>query len=358
MMNTVESKCVKFFNAIVSTRYQILMLFITSFFILAILYGYYQTFRIFEPSPELRPITAKKIAEWRGDPTLVKAGLHITNFPEFNVSGNEFIFDGVVWFEFDKALASLETISKFTFEKGDIISKSKAETRALGDRVFAEFVVRVRFSSNLAYDTFPLDEHRIYISMINSSTTPSELIFDAYKPGFVIAQDLFIPEWTIIDSHVDAGYSEAQLDANDPKKAERHPKIIFSLDILRSGNRQAVLIFLPLFLIFFLSLFALGLDPVEHTGSIMGMTSACISSLIGYRFVIQGMSPNIGNFVLGDQVFMLLLAFSFIDFLLGLILIINKELTPTLRIVRGLVFLSFHIVFIIVWYYLLMYWKG
>lgn len=358
MINTAESKSVNFFNKIVSTRYQVLMLIITSLLMLLIIRGYYQSFRILEPSPELRPITAKKIAEWRGDPTLVKAGLHITNFPAFKVSSNEFIFDGVVWFEFDKALASLETISKFTFEKGEIISKSKPETRALGDRVFAEFVVRVRFASNLTYDLFPLDEHRIYISLVNSSTTPSELIFDAYKPGFVLSKDLFIPEWRIVDTHVDAGYEEAQLDVNDAKKTERSPKIIFSLDILRSGNRQAVLIFLPLFLIFFLSLFALGLDPMEHTGSIMGMTSACISSLIGYRFVIQGMSPNIGNFVLGDQVFMLLLAFAFIDFLLGLILIINKELTPVLRIVRGIVFLSFHIVFLIVWYYLLTYWKG
>jgi hypothetical protein len=358
MINTADSKCVNFFNKIVSTRYQALMLLVTSVFILLIIRGYYQSFRILEPSPQLRPITAKKIAEWKGDPTLVKAGLNITNFPEFNVSSNIFTFDGVVWFEFDKALASLETISKFTFEKGDIISKSKAETRALGDRIFAEFVVRVRFSSNLTYDLFPLDEHRIYISMVNSATTPSELIFDAYKPGFVISKDLFISEWRIVDTHVDAGYSEAQLDINDAKKTERHPKIVFSLDILRSGNRQAVLIFLPLFLIFFLSLFALSLDPKEYSISIMAMTSACISSLIGYRFVIQNMSPNIGNFMLGDQVFMLLLAFAFINFLLGLILTIHKDLTPTLRIVRGVVFLSFHIVFLIVWYYLLMYWKG
>lgn len=357
-MNNMQSKRVGFFDAIVTIRYQVVMLCITSMIMLLVMRNYYESFRTPEPSPELRPITAKKITEWKGDPAVVRVGLHITNFPEFNVSKNEFIFDGLVWFEFDKALTSLETISKFSFEKGEILRISKPETKAMGDKVSAQFVVRVRFSSNLIFDLFPLDEHRIYIALVNSSTTPSELIFESYKPGFTLSDELFIPEWDIVDTHVDSGYTEANLDSNDSKRVERDPKIIFSLDILRSGNRQAVLILLPLFLIFFLSLFALGLDPKEYSGSIMGMTSACISSMIGYRFVIQSMSPEIGSFVFGDQVFMLLLAFAFVDFLLGLVLIIHKELTPSLRVARGIIFLLFHVVFLVTWYYLLIYWKG
>ena len=352
----ILQKLEKFFVRVVWPRNQIICLIITS--LLTIIMAYYAMidFRDIEPSPELHPITPQKLAEWVGEPTVVKTGLHIINFPEFDMVHNDFLMDGIIWFEFDPALVSLETIGKFSFEKGDIKIKSEPDTKLIDTKLFAEYKIRIHFSSNLSYQFFPLDDHRIYISLINSYVSPSEIIFEAEKSGFSLSEEIYLGEWKQIDYGLRTGYSEALLEKHDVRKMVRNPKVVFSIDFSRTGIRQGFLILLPLFLIFFIGLFSLGFDPKTHAREVLTLPSGSITSMIAYRFVIQRMSPQLGYFILSDHVFTLFLIFAFLEFIIG-VLIVRKGISIRWwSLFRGLAFVLFHFSFLLMWYFLLFHW--
>jgi hypothetical protein len=353
-MNTQRIQ--NFFEDIVRPRMQILAMVITSLF--AVLFAYYSAneLRIYEPWPQLLAVTPDKVKEWGSEPVPIKVGLHIVDLPQFDLVSNVFRLDGIIWFEFDFDQISLETISKFTFEKGDIKKISKANTRLIGKKLFAEYKIKLEFTSNLSQQFFPIDDHRIFITLINTHVTPREAIFVESSEGFTLSQSIFTMGWTIMGHGMRTGYAEAVLDKHDKTKVVRYPKAIFYIDFSRSGVRQILLVLLPLFLMFFIGLFSFSFDPKTHASQILGLSSASVSSMIAYRFVIQSMSPKAGYFMLSDHIFTMFLMFAFISFVLGILIIRKGEITPALKIIRGVMFLMFHISFLVAWYYLLFIW--
>lgn len=343
------------FEHIVRPQYQVVVFLVTSAIVLLLGIRAASRFNPLERYPEIQSITPEKIKEWGGEPVIVNVGMYITNWHQFDIVANNFVFDGVVWFEFDPSLISIDTISKFTFEKAEIIQKSNPNTRLIDGKLFAEYNIRLRFTTTLSHQFFPLDDHRIYITMVNINVTPSEVIFRSYKSSFTSSRKIFIPAWNQIDNAVRTGYQEDMIDKFDERKIVRYPAVEFILDFTRSGIRLTLLIFLPVFLIFFTSTFWFCFDP-KHTGVIMALVTSAIASLITYRFVIQGMSPEVGYFLLSDHVFTFFLGMSCVSFVLALFWINRGRMTPAMITMRGLVFLLFHLSFIAFWYYLLFFW--
>ncbi len=346
----------RLFSYLVRPQWQVLALILTGAIIIVMLHHAMSLFRPFEKRTQLLPVTPKIIQEWGGEPTVVSTGLFITNWHEFNVQDNIFVFDGVVWFQFDPALIALDTIDKFTFEKGEILKKSKPETKLIEGKLFAEYEIRLRFTTNLIHRLFPLDDHRIYIGMINTSVEPSEVIFKVNKGSFGESENVFIPDWKMIDHGVESGYEEQIIDKYDGRKNIRVPKVIYALDFSRSGVSLIMLILLPIFLIFFFGLFSFAFDPTMAITSIIGISTTALTSLVAYRFVIQSMSPKVGYFLLSDIIFMLFLALTFFVFIVGVSVVKTGALQQVIVNVRGILFIVFHIVAIVAWYYLLFYW--
>ncbi len=345
----------RFFLKIVRPQYQVAMLIITSIIVLLLGARAVVLFNPLEPYPEIKSVTPEKIKEWGGDPVVVDVGLYITNWHQFKIVENIFVFDGVIWFEFDPALISLDTIEKFSFEKGEILQKSEPSTKLIDGKLFSEYKIRLRFTSTLSHQLFPLDDHRINITVVNTYVTPSEMIFRSFKSDFATSKKIFIPAWHEIDREVRTGYEEEYIDKFDQRKVIRYPVSVFMLDFTRSGSRLIILIFLPLFLIFFISLFWFSFEP-ENGRAILTLATSAVTSLIVYRFVIQGMSPKVGYFLLSDHIFTFFLALAFISFVFALLWVRHGKKTPTMTTLRGLIFLSFHIIVIILWYCLLFLW--
>jgi hypothetical protein len=344
-----------FFEQIVRPQYQVIVFLITLTIVFLLGMRAVVRFNPMEQYPQLQEITPEKIREWGGEPVIVNVGLYITNWHEFDIVKNLFVFDGMIWFEFDPSLIALETIEKFSFEKGEILQKSEPSTKLINGNLFAEYKIRLRFTTTLSHQFFPLDDHRIYITLVNTYVSPSEVIFRSYKSDFAISPKIIIPEWRQIDYSVRTGYEESIMDKFDERKIIRYPVVEFLLDFSRIGIRLTLLIFLPLFLIFFVSTFWLSFDP-KHTTIILALVTSAITSLIAYRFVIQGMSPEVGYFLLSDHIFTFFLALSCASFVLALLWINRGKATPFMLTLRGIVFLAFHILFIAVWYYLLFLW--
>lgn len=344
-----------FFEHVVRPQYQVVAFLITSLIVLLLGARAAHRFTPLEKYPEIQSITPEKIKEWGGEPVIVNLGLYITNWHQFDIVTNNFVFDGVVWFEFDPSLIALDTIGKFTFEKGEMLQKSEPNTRLIDGKLFAEYSIRLRFTTTLSHQFFPLDDHRIYLTMINTYVTPSEVIFRTFKSNFTSSKKIIIPAWKQVDHAVRTGYEENFIDKFDERKIIRYPAVEFILDFTRVGIRLTLLIFLPVFLIFFISTFWFSFDP-KHTGVITALVTSAITSLIAYRFVIQGMSPEVGYFLLSDHVFTFFLAMSCVSFVLALLWINRGRMTSTFITIRGIVFILFHLLFIAFWTYLLFFW--
>lgn len=352
MSLTKHDHIVRFFDAIVSPRYQILGMVIIalSAFMLAI-YPYIRYYPL-ENSIPIMPITPEKIREWGAVPTRVKTGLYINNFPSLDFVNNNFVFDGILWFEFDPALISLNTVSKFSFDKGEILSISEPYTQLTGNKFFARYMLRVNFKTDLNYTLFPFDDHRVDIILVNRSIDPSEMIFSSYSPYFETAPSAQFSGWYLYDLLVNTGYYESILDRSGIQKAVAQPRVVFSLCLRRHGTRNILLILLPLFIIYFISLFSFAFDPEKNPGTIFSLASAGVTGLLSYRFVIEGMSPKVGYFVLSDKIFILFLLSALFEFAFAAMLVSIGKLTPYLSILRGLAYIAINTIFLIAWYYL------
>ncbi len=318
-------------------------------------YSSYYEYNALEPEIPLTLVTPQQIQQWGVLPTQVNVGLHITSFPSINFQTNEFVFDGIIWFEFDPALISLNTVAKFSIEHGTIVSISEPYTQIIENKFFARYNVRVQFKADLNYHQFPFDDHRLDIILVNRHIQPSEMIYHVHSLFFKISENAVsnFSGWKIYDKHVTSGWTQSVLEQYPAKKIVEYPVAIFSFGIVRSGLRNILLILFPLFLVYFLTLFSYAFDPTTNAGTIFGIASSGVGSLIGYRFVIEGMSPKVGYFLFSDAIFILFFTITIFNFIYSVILLRIKVLTKPIIIARGLIFLVMNISLVILWYYLI-----
>jgi hypothetical protein len=351
MKLTEKSALVRFFNTIVLPQSQAIVMVIVALVAFTVAYRPYTRFISLEPEINVVPITPQKIKDWGGVPARVTVGLYINNFPTLDFVNNDFIFDGILWFEFDPALISLNTVSKFSFERGEILSMSEPYTQIIDNKFFARYTLRARFKSELVYKLFPFEGHRLDIVLINRTIQPSEMIFRTYASFFVISDAIKLPGWYIFDKSIKSGMVQSILDKYEVQKEVSYPLAVFSIDLHRAGTRNLFLILLPLFMLYFISLFCFAFNPETHSGTIFSLASAGVTGLLSYRFVIEGMTPKVGYFVLSDRLFVLFLAASLIEFVLAVIIVRFGKLTPVISIMRGITYILINIVFLVAWTY-------
>lgn len=347
---------INFFERVVTPRYQIGGLIFTSIIIFLLCINTFYRFISLEPTPQVFSVTPKQVKEWGGGAAQVIVGLHIINFPRFDIVKNDFVIDAIIWFEFDPAVASLETIEKFSFEKGDILKKSISNTKVIEGRFFAQYNITVQFTTNLAFQFFPLDDHRIFLTLTNKFVSPSEVVFESYISGFTVSDRIFVAGWKMLSRKVITGYSEAYLDENDRRKVVLNPNVVFSIDFARAGAQQMFLIFLPLYLMFFIGIISFAFSDRTERPLVLALSLGSVTAILSYSFVIQGMSPHMGYFLLSDCLFTLFLTFSVTGFLLNVLFMFRESAEPFWIVMRGVVYILFHIMLIFTWYYLLYKW--
>lgn len=341
-----------FLKKIKKPESQLFFLIIASAIALFILYQPLQEFESLDPQAVLLPIDPKVVKNF-GSPSIVKVGLHIISFPEFDMLKNRFLMDGIIWFEFNPALISLETLRKFSFEKGEIIKLSEPEIQVIDKQIFARFNFKLQFSSNLDFKRFPIDDHRINLVLTNAYLSPRSVIYDVQISRFTFAPNIFIAGWTIKDATVTSGYSREELDTDDAKREVIHPQALFSIDLKRAGIRHLSAIFLPLFMLFFMGLIGLSLDPATFAGSMVSIATGSLSGMTVYRFVIEGMSPSAGYFMISDQVFVLFLTLGFIVFALTATIAHYQKSNYDFSIIQSIMILFLYIIALVAWYIIL-----
>ena len=287
----------------VSFAYQLLFIALDMCCFMLLLIWRSSFFKTREQAPKLHPITPKSFKEFGGFSHIIRTGLFIDAFIDFNMITNEFVFEGSVWFSFAPGVISIDSLEKFSFERGEILQKSEPNMKMIKGELHVQYNIRVKFKSPLNYKDFPLDDHKIFIVLRNQTVSPGEVIYESSRQTFAIKADVSNTGWKLMDRTVQFGYVESKLDP-DQKEQLTYPTIIFELGYARNSIRYALSIILPLALIFYIVLFSISFRLI----SALAITSAGVTAILAYRFVIENLSPKTGYFMLSDYLFFLLLS--------------------------------------------------
>lgn len=296
----------------VSPQFQLFFIVVSFICVSFFLHYRTSTFNFTDEAPQIELITPQKLTEFGGNTNHVKTGIYINQFEKFDIVKNEFTFSGFIWFEFNPDIISLKTIEKFSFERGEIHSKSEADTQINHGKLTARYHIRASFSSPIDYRSFPLDDHRIFISLTHQFVTPTEMLFEASQRRMIIDTDLTSFGWQKIDQTVMNGYISKRIDTQTHQTIMQTPIAIFALDIARYGTRNLLSIFLPLLLLFYLALFSFSFKEKEL---MLSLSAGSVTGILGYRFVIESLSPQVGYSMISDYIFLLFLISSVIIFL-------------------------------------------
>ena len=276
-------------------------------------------FKTTDPIPEFNIIDAAKQREFGAFTVKVNTGIYIKNFSNFDIIRGHFVVDALVWFEFNSDEVMLETIGKFTFDNGRFLKKSPPDIKIVANKTIATYDVRIDFKSSMNYHQFPLEDHRVSLVMTNNFVTPHEMFFLVDNTCFNIAPKVSISNWRIRDVYTDAGYTAPTLDTKDENKTTTFPKAIFLINMEKAGIKKLLVIFMPLYLAVFLSFFSF----LMSIGNVIGrfsLAASGVSALLGYRFVIEKMIPEVGYFTTTDSIFTMLLMINFLVFVWQLLL--------------------------------------
>lgn len=355
---TVETQVTSFtLKYFASNKFQ--MFTVGTAIIIITLMFYFPHFKlnISDPIPKINPITPKTIER---QVTEVQTGLYITNFPLFDINNNEFTVNAIVWFEFDPHSISLDSISKFSFEKGTIVEKSDPETKIINGKLFSRFKVKVNFKSDLDYKLFPFEDHKINLILINTFLNSDEVIISSQNTNFTSKKSLFTADWELYGRSVRYGYSVSQVDKYDETKTSTYPTVIYSLDFIKSGFKKTFMIFLPLFLAFLLGIFSLIIN-IKNSGGILALSVGSVSSLIYDLFIIERMTPNVSYFTISDSILTMLLVSVFIILLFNVYIIkkATQDVVPKkIILIRTYLFLFFVVFIPLLTYHFLYFGKA
>lgn len=331
------------------TPYQSALAVITTIIIGLVTLKPVYIFKSFDRPPTLRPVS-DTLAKTSSP---ITTGLTIKNFLDFDVSKNNFYVEGLAWFIFDPTKISLEEISQFSFSKGELIEgeffTSSIDKKTVIDlpnkTKFVYFDMRLKFSTNLDYKMFPLNSHKFYITLVNKHIPIEKGFFVSQPTYFVVDENIYTPGWRNIGQEVKTGILEIKFTNDTKIEPLKFPRAIFSIDFMMDSMRYALFLFLPLLALFFVSLFALAIDPKKELDIIVPQTAGSLIGILTYRFVIEAVSPKVPYFTLVDHTFNLFLLLACITFVLSILKLSERA--------RSISVLLLHVALITGWTFLI-----
>lgn len=332
-------------HAIVSVPFQIMLLILSFLLFIGFLY---KPITDFEPVNVAPAIFTSSDQPTGAKPAIpIKIGLSITDFLKFDVIKNEFEAAAIIWFIYNPQQVSPQVIDTFSFTKGDITYKSSpvvTQIDATTKKVL--YFIRVRFSTIPNYRRFPLDDHYLFLNLVNTQMLSDQYIFDLDE--YTLSPNLYAAGWRIAQHEARAGFGKTEIGQNQTLV---QPKVSFSIGLAKHDFRQLLIIMLPLLLIFYCGIFALSLKSLTES---IALILASITGLTAYSFVIQTLSPAVGYLMLCDYMFLLFLAATFVIFFLIILdaapeHVLSKK---TLEITKAFAIVIIYVCILAAWYYL------
>lgn len=321
-------------------------LVLLSFICLALcLYKPIIQFQPIDNKPTLQIPTAQEVH----NSVCIKTGMSITDFLKFDAIKNDYSINAIIWFVYNPAQITQESIDNFSFTKGDVLKKSDAKISNLPDgNTMAQYHVRVQFTTIPNYKRFPLDDHYLYLNVTNDTLNGEKVIFEVDAADYTLSPNLYAPGWAIAEHEARAGYAITHLSSTQTIK---QPKVVFSIGLSKQDYRQLLLIILPLLLIFYFGIFAFSIKDIALA---ITLILASVSGLIAYSFVIQTLSPAVGYLMLSDYMFLLFLGIIFTIFFVTALNATPEHIVSrkTVEMIKGISIIVIYAALIGLWFYL------
>lgn len=138
--------------------------------------------------------------------------------------------------------------------------------------------------------------------------------------SLVISDDLFTSNWRVHSLERMSGYSFIHFDQHRKNRKDIIPKAVFTINFEKSGYKDMMIIFIPIFAAIFLSLFTFLMSFNNAKGK-LALSLTAITALLSYRFVIQQLMPAIRYFTITDKIYLFFLILAFLIFIFQLLLI-------------------------------------
>lgn len=268
---------------------------ITCCALMALFYPRYKSFKAYDPPPIFSPWSSQEMTS--ASATVVKTGLYITSFNEFDARKDSFVVSGILWFDGEAELMRSSVWRKFHVLNGELLEMSEPHFVPRGKNTLAYFDIRFHFRASLDFRSFPLDDHHIVFELTNYDL-PVTTIFSSTRQNITFSQDFYLPGWFITSHDVETGYTTIALADRD-EATLTHPRIVFSFDCKRVDPCEIVTMLLSLLLI--VLIVACTLSSTEYS---LTLIAASIIALMGYRFVLESISPpHIKYFMIADYLF-------------------------------------------------------
>ncbi len=282
-----------------------------------ILFGIYRhklrNFNPVDPLVALKDYNPVSLAKFGDFYTKILTGLAIEQYEAFDVINNNFVIVGTLWFLADPSIINLETLGKFSFHRGTLLSVSVPTISLEQKKLLVQYRIRLQFSAPLSYTYFPLDEHKLSLRLSNTFLNPEEAILVSEHRYFNIIANAEPFGWAMLDRYVRYGYRILSFDSvenTDHERSNDDPCIDFFIDIKRDSYRYIISIIFPMLTFFYLSLFGFSTSGSSQ----FYLPTVGLTALISFRFIIDRLSPTVGYFMLSDYLFFIFLAAIFIAF--------------------------------------------
>ena len=317
-------------------------IFPISLFILIIIYFLHNslvTFKSLEKFPKVF-----KPDELISNSVPVNVSLNIQHFSEFDIVHDSLTFEGNIWFKFDPKDLTENELENFSFELGEIKQKVKIVDKIIKNKRIIGYSIRVSLISNLNYRLFPVDDHKIYIILTNHQLKDKKINF--VPDQFLINSDITIQDWIVRKTFHGSGKVETNIEV-DSENID-FPAMIYQIDIMRYGNREILLILVPIFAMLFLCFILFSFN--DYDSQMISITAGLIATFIAYRFTVDNLMPKVGYITLADYIFLFFFVLSILVFYFSCFH------SPKFNRYRGLILLILYIIALIWLYYMLFIW--
>jgi hypothetical protein len=274
----------------------------------------------------------------------VNVSLNIQHFSEFDIVHDSMTFEGNIWFKFNPKELTEAELENFSFELGEIKQKVKIVDKIDKNKRIIGYSIRVSLISNLNYRLFPVDDHKIYIILTNHQLKEKKINF--VPDQFLLNSDITIQDWVVNKIFHGSGKVETNIQVHGENID--FPAMIYQIDIMRYGNREILLILVPIFAMLFLSFILFSFNDYDF--QIVTITASSIATFIAYRFTVDNLMPKVGYITLADNIFLFFFVLSILVFYFSCFH------SPKLNRYRGMI-LIFLYIFSMSWlYYMLFIW--
>jgi hypothetical protein len=246
-------------------------------------------------------LSAKKVA----------VGLYINNFSKFSFYSNRFIFNGVIWFRFPKKSMNIDTIGDFRIHSGALLQKSKPFVKYVDNDVVVCYKVTISCMTYLDYKYFPFSDHQLNIVIENWGMSPKEIVFVSDKKDFRHSEHLFVSSWELAGTEVKTGIIESVLQEGKQPMDLNHPSAVFTMKFDNLGFKRFITLYLPLFLMFFMTLFTLLINVTRYDVR-LSLVATNVAAVIYFRMVINSLGPKTNMISVMDATYFVLVAMSIV----------------------------------------------